>query len=443
MRISVVRAGHVEEDDQDGAAPDMSKKRVAEADILAGTGDKSWDIAHSEPFPVLKLHDTDLWGQGGERVGGDLGAGFGDGRQEGGLAGVGISDDADIGDDTEFESVIALLAGFAGLGEAGCLETGRGEVAIAETAASTFAKDEALTVGGQVADKLALIIVGPFVGILRTVGFQVDFHGPEAAAGTDDGTAGGGRFEDGLIGILLGRRRGFGSVEFPHESAAGDLDDQVLAGGAVHALAHAPLTAFGDEAGLVELIDEVVEVVIGLEDDVATPAAVPAAGAALGAEGFAEECDGTFAAVTGTRVDLDFVNKHGAKSKRGEACDLASAVIVKCGLVGSGGGGLNGHNIDASLGLFELDLAINEGEEGPIAAGADIATGDELGAALADQDAASRDKFAAERLDAQPTCIAIAPVARTSLTFFMSHSACLGNSTLGSATLEGATSLMH
>jgi len=101
----------------------------------------------------------------------------------------------------------------------------------------------------------------------------------------------------------------------------------------------------------------------------------------------------------------------GGKSKRGEACDLASAVILKCGLVGGGCDGLNRHDIDASLGLFELDLAINEGEEGPIAAGADIATGDKLGAALADQDAASRYKFAAERLDAQPTCIAITPVA--------------------------------
>ena len=39
--------------------------------------------------------------------------------------------------------------------------------------------------------------------------------------------------------------------------------------------------------------------------------------------------DGTFAAVTGARVDLDFVNKHGDKSKRGEACDLASAVVGK------------------------------------------------------------------------------------------------------------------
>jgi hypothetical protein len=33
--------------------------------------------------------------------------------------------------------------------------------------------------------------------------------------------------------------------------------------------------------------------------------------------------------VTGARVDLDLVNKHGCKSKRGEACDLASAVNLE------------------------------------------------------------------------------------------------------------------
>jgi len=60
----------------------------------------------------------------------------------------------------------------------------------------------------------------------------------------------------------------------------------------------------------------------------------------------------------------------------------------------------------------EIALAMSSalralGHEVPVVrhppAGADIATGDKLGAALADQDATSRHKFAAERLDAQPT----------------------------------------
>lgn len=92
-------------------------------------------------------------------------------------------------------------------------------------------------------------------------------------------------------------------------------------------------------------------------------------------------------------------------------------------LVGGRRGGLDGEDVDTALGLLELDLAVDEREERPIAAGADIATGDELGAALADQDGTGGDKFAAEGFDAQATCIAIAPVARTALTFFMSHSA--------------------
>lgn len=79
------------------------------------------------------------------------------------------------------------------------------------------------------------------------------------------------------------------------------------------------------------------------------------------------------------------------------------------------------HNVDAVAVLIERDFAIGEGEEGPIAAGADVLSGNEFGAALTDENAAGGDKFTAETFHAKPFADAIAPIADTALTFFMCH----------------------
>ena len=59
------------------------------------------------------------------------------------------------------------------------------------------------------------------------------------------------------------------------------------------------------------------------------------------------------------------------------------------------------HHVDAALGFLELDVAIHEGEEGPITPGADVLAGVELGSALADDDAARGDELAAECFHAE------------------------------------------
>src|SRR5882724_7462546 len=102
-----------------------------------------------------------------------------------------------------------------------------------------------------------------------------------------------------------------GVLEAPDERAAGDLDDEVVAGMTVHALAHAAVTGFGDEARDVILLDEIVEVVVGLEDDAAAASAVATAGAALGDVSLAMERDTAFAAVAGLGVNFNFVDEHG------------------------------------------------------------------------------------------------------------------------------------
>jgi len=66
---------------------------------------------------------------------------------------------------------------------------------------------------------------------------------------------------------------------------------------AVHALAKARFAGLGDEARLIILGDEVVEIVVGFEDDVAAASAVAAAGSALRTILFALESDAPLAAV--------------------------------------------------------------------------------------------------------------------------------------------------
>ena len=105
--------------------------------------------------------------------------------------------------------------------------------------------------------------------------------------------------------------RGWGGVfQQPNERAARDLDDEILAGMAIHAFAQAAVAIGGDQARDVILLNQVVEVVIGLEDDAAAASAVAAAGTALGHKSFAMKGHTTAAAMAGVRVDFYFVNKH-------------------------------------------------------------------------------------------------------------------------------------
>ena len=79
---------------------------------------------------------------------------------------------------------------------------------------------------------------------------------------------------------------------------------------AVHALAQTVLAVPGDEAWLIILRDEIVQVVVGLENDAAAAPAVAAARPALGHERLAMERDAAFAAVPRMRVIFYLVNEH-------------------------------------------------------------------------------------------------------------------------------------
>ena len=84
-------------------------------------------------------------------------------------------------------------------------------------------------------------------------------------------------------------------------------------------------------------------------------------------------------------------------------------------------GGNLWNNVDPVTVFVEQDFAIGKRKERPIAAGADVFAGDELRAALANQNTASGNKLTTVFLNAKSFANAIAPVADAALTFLVCH----------------------
>src|SRR5579884_2696033 len=103
------------------------------------------------------------------------------------------------------------------------------------------------------------------------------------------------------------------------------------------------------------------------------------------------------------------------KARPKPRCEIA---MCECSVVR---GSRGGNDVDALAALVELDFAVHEGEQRPIAAGADILPGGKFRAALADEYAAGGDKFPAIAFHAQSFARAVASVADAALTFFVCH----------------------
>src|SRR5262249_47320799 len=78
-------------------------------------------------------------------------------------------------------------------------------------------------------------------------------------------------------------------------------------------------------------------------------------------------------------------------------------------------------NIDAAAGLIEADDAIDQSEQRPIFAGADVHPRTELAAALSNEDVAGDDFLAAKALHATALRVGITAVTGRTLAFLMSH----------------------
>ncbi len=176
------------------------------------------------------------------------------GGEQRGLAGVGQADDADLGDEFELEAEAELFARFARGGGLGGLVGGGFEVLVAVAAAAAFGDDDAVA-GLQVVDQV--------VGV-----------------GVED------------------------------EGAGGELDDELLAGGAGALFAAARLAVLGDPLNLVAEVVEGAHAVFGDDDDIGAVTTIATVWAAFGLKHLATPGDSTGATCPSADVNYGLVYKH-------------------------------------------------------------------------------------------------------------------------------------
>lgn len=105
-------------------------------------------------------------------------------------------------------------------------------------------------------------------------------------------------------------------VDPPDDGSTRHFDDQIFAGLPIHALTHATFTTLGHQVGDEELLDQVVEVVIGLQDHIAASAAIATAGTTFWNVSFAVKGDSAFSSMTGTSENLDLIDEHNLRVGR-------------------------------------------------------------------------------------------------------------------------------
>ena len=240
--------------EQDRGPLDVAEELVAEPHALVRALDEPGDVGDDAGVGVGELEHPELGFQGGERVAGDLGVGRRQSGQQGGFAGIGQADQADVGEQFQLDHQPALLARLP-----------RGSLA------------------------------------RRPVG-----GGGEAGVAQPAAAAGGG--EKGLFGLgQVGEHNA--AVRILDDRAERHADDAVLAAPAVLVAALAAAAVVRPEVGPVTEIDERAQVAVGHQKDVPALAAIAAVGPAPGHEFFPPETDAAVTAVTGFHKELGLVDK--------------------------------------------------------------------------------------------------------------------------------------
>jgi hypothetical protein len=104
----------------------------------------------------------------------------------------------------------------------------------------------------------------------------------------------------------------------PYQRPARHLHDAAFTSPPIHPFPHAVLAILSDEAGLIKLGDEIIQIMVSLEDHIATPASVSPTWSAFRDKGLSMKSHTALAAVPGPRMDLYLVDEH-VPNKKGEA----------------------------------------------------------------------------------------------------------------------------
>ena len=115
-------------------------------------------------------------------------------------------------------------------------------------------------------------------------------------------------------------------------------------------------------------------------------------------------------------------NKSEPKTKNRADHQRGAKVMNRVLVVrGSGGRDRSGEDIDATALFIEFHLAINQCKKSPIAPGAHILAGDELGSALADEDGSCGDMLTAKSFYAEALAVTVTAITAAALAFLMCH----------------------
>ena len=402
--------------DERGAL-DVAQELMSQPAALVRALDQAGDVGDDEAVVVGARH-AQVGHERRERVVGDLGTSGGELGDQRGFARRRHADERGVGHQLHLQLDPALLGRLAQLGERGRTARRGDEVDVAAAAHAAAGDGDRLAVVGEVGDHLA--------GLLALV----------------------------VVGV--------------HDGAHRHAQDQVLAGGAVHAAALAVRAALRLEVVLEAVVDQRGQARVGAQHDVSTVAAVAAVGTALGHMGLAAERHAARAAVAAFHEYANLVDKHcvlfrpapleaarhqgqredggrmaAAEPKPLRRADPApvpnrsivyeNALWVAEGILGSdlitasgsrpGEAGLRlGTDVDAALdAVGELQRAVAQGEQRVVLAAADVLAGMELGAALSHDDVAGADLLTGEHLHAKALSAGIAAVTAGTETFLMSH----------------------
>src|SRR5574340_962436 len=116
----------------------VAQKLVPQAMALGGSLDQAGNVGDDKAAVLIGPYYAQIGMQGGERIIGHLGAGGGHGADEGGFAGVGHAQQADVRQHFEFQVQVAALP-FLAVGElAGCAVGAGFEMEVAEAATAAL-----------------------------------------------------------------------------------------------------------------------------------------------------------------------------------------------------------------------------------------------------------------------------------------------------------------
>src|SRR5882762_5153606 len=208
--------------------------------------------------PAVGVDDAEVGLKRGERIVGNFGTRGGDHGNQSGLARVGVTDQADIGQKFQFEAKMALFAGKSILMFARSLVPGLGKVLIAAPATPAVRDKDALAGSGEISDGRALLV--------------------------------------------------------KHQRADGNLQDHIRARMASTIGALAVTAAIGLEFAIVAVAKQRVVVRVGFQIDVAAMAAVAARRTTARNIFFAPKGHAAVAAVAGLHEYFGFINEHRNKT---------------------------------------------------------------------------------------------------------------------------------